>query len=144
MPRIIVLSIFAVLAALVLVAGSTSSTAQTSVPVDAPKVVGPSQILYADADTVFFLRSKEWWSDAVSHREKLLLHGLRMKYWRDHIPADMRVVFDELGYPTGRVIHLPVGHTEEWWYYGAMTPPFRFRDGVLLDHDRFDALRTER
>jgi hypothetical protein len=140
-PRIIVLALFA---ALSLVTGSTSSIAQTAGSSEPPHVVGPSLILYADADTVFFLRSKEWWSDAVSHREKLLLHGLRMKYWRDHIPADMRLVFDELGYPTGRVIHMPVGHTEEWWYYGAVTPPLRFRDGVLLDQDRFDALRAER
>jgi hypothetical protein len=107
----------------------------------ATRVVGPTQILYADADTVFILRAKEWWSAAVPHREKLLLHGLRMKYWRDRIPADMRVVFDELGYPTGRVLHTPVGHTEEWWYYGALQPPLRFRDGTLLDGDRFDAMR---
>jgi hypothetical protein len=106
-----------------------------------PKVVGPTQILYADADTVFILRAKEWWSAAVPHREKLLLHGLRMKYWRDRIPADMRLVFDELGYPTGRVLHTPVGHTEEWWYYGTLQPPLRFRDGTLLDRDRFDAIR---
>jgi len=37
-----------------------------------------------------------------------------------------------------------VGHTEEWWYYGVLAPPLRFRDGVLLDQDRFDALRSER
>ena len=118
--------------------------AQTHGAGDAPRVVGPTQILYADADSVFFLRSKDWWSAAVPHREKLLLHALRMKYWRDHIPADMRVVFDELGYPTGRVIHTPIGHTEEWWYYGALQPPLRFRDGVLIDRDRFDALRAAR
>ena len=141
MARVIVLALFAVCFAL---AGTTPSTAQPAAPSDAPHVVGPTQILYADADTVFFLRSKEWWSNATSHREKLLLHGLRMKYWRDHIPADMRLVFDELGYPTGRVIHMPVGRTEEWWYYGPMTPPLRFRDGVLLDQDRFDKLRSER
>lgn len=109
-----------------------------------PNVVGPTQILYADADTIFFLRSKDWWSGAVPHREKLLLHGLRMKYWRDHLPVEMRVVFDTLGYPTGRVRHMPVGHTEEWWYYGALQPPLRFRDGVLLDRDRFDRLRPAR
>jgi len=140
-PRIVFL---ALLAALVGAAASAPSLAQTETPADAPRVVGPTQILYADADTVFLLRSKEWWSNAVSHREKLLLHGLRMKYWRDHIPADMRFVFDEIGYPTGRVIHTPVGHTEEWWYYGVLAPPLRFRDGVLLDQDRFDALRSER
>lgn len=108
------------------------------------RVVGPTQILYADADTIFFLRSKEWWSNAVPHREKLLLHGLRMRYWRDRLPVDMRVVFDELGYPTGRVLHTPVGHTEEWWYYGALSSPLRFRDGVLLDRAGFDRLRSAR
>jgi hypothetical protein len=119
-------------------------TVQAQSVADAPQVVGPTQILYADADTMFILRSKEWWSAAVPHREKLLLHGLRMRYWRDHIPADMRFVFDELGYPTGRVRHMPVGHTEEWWYYGALQPPLRFRDGVLLDRDRFEKLRSTR
>jgi hypothetical protein len=123
---------------------SSSARAQSPDAGDAPRVVGPTQILYADADTVFIMRSREWWSAAVPHREKLLLHGIRMKYWRDRIPADMRLVFDELGYPTGRVLHMPVGHTEEWWYYDALGPPLRFRDGVLLDRDRFDALRAER
>lgn len=108
------------------------------------KVVGPTMIFYADADTMFYLRSLQWWSESASHREKLLLHGLRMRYWRDHLPVDMRVVFDELGYPTGRVVHMPVGHTEEWWYYGALSEPLRFRDGVLLDQDRFDKLRPAR
>ena len=109
-----------------------------------PRVVGPTQILYADADTVFFLRSKDWWSNAVPEREKLLLHRLRMKYWRDHLPDDMRLVFDGLGYPTGRVLHTPVGYTEEWWYYGVLSPPLRFRNGALLDRDRFDRLRAAR
>lgn len=113
-------------------------------PATRDQVVGPTQILYADADTMYFLRSKEWWSNAVPHREKLLLHGLRMRYWRDRLPVDMRIVFDELGYPTGRVVHLPVGHTEEWWYYGPLSEPLRFRDGVLLDRDRFDRLRPQR
>jgi hypothetical protein len=27
-----------------------------------PTVVGPTQILYADADTVLVLRTREWWS----------------------------------------------------------------------------------
>ena len=118
--------------------------AQSGSAVDPPQVVGPTQILYMDADTVYFLRSKEWWSSAVSHREKLLLHGLRMRYWRDRLPVDMRIVFDELGYPTGRVLHTPVGYTEEWWHYGALSQPLRFRDGVLLDRDRFDQLRSDR
>lgn len=118
--------------------------AQSPAAGDPPRVVGPTQILYADADTMFFLRSKEWWSNAVPHREKLLLHGLRMRYWRDHLPVDMRIVFDELGYPTSRVLHTPVGHTEEWWYYGLLSQPLRFRDGVLIDRDRFDRLRPTR
>ena len=109
-----------------------------------PTVVGPTQILYADADTVLVLRTREWWSASVAHKEKLLLHGLRMKYWRDHLPDDMRLVFDELGYPMGRVLLTPVGHTEEHWYYSAVGPPLRFLDGALLDQDRFDALRSGR
>jgi hypothetical protein len=108
-----------------------------------PTVVGPTQILYVDADSVYFLRSQEWWSGNVRHQEKLLLHGLKMKYWRDHLPDDMRLVFDELGYPTGRVRLMPYGHTEEHWYYGPAGPPLRFRDGVLLDQDRFDVLRSD-
>lgn len=109
-----------------------------------PTVIGPTQILYADADTVLVLRTREWWSGNVRHQEKLLLHSLKMKYWRDHLPDDMRLVFDELGYPTGRVLLMPVGHTEEHWYYGAVGPPLRFMDGALLDRDRFDALRSGR
>src|SRR5215471_11542837 len=46
--------------------------------------VGPTQILFADADTMFVLRSKEWWSDNVREQEKLLLHNLRMRYWLAH------------------------------------------------------------
>ena len=56
----------------------------------------------------------------------------------------VRIVFDELGYPTSRVLHTPVGHTEEWWYYGLLSQPLRFRDGVLIDRDRFDRLRPTR
>lgn len=106
--------------------------------------VGPTQILFADADTVFFLRSREWWSGNVREQEKLLLHNLRMQYWRSRLPSDMRLVFDELGYPTGRVMLTPVGHTEEWWYYGQLAPPIRFRDGELLDWDRFELQQSRR
>ena len=109
-----------------------------------PTVVGPTQILYVDADSVLVLRTREWWSASVAHREKLLLYSLKMKYWRDHLPDDMRVVFDGLGYPTGRVILMPYGHTEEHWFYGPLGQPLRFRDGELLDRDRFDALRNGR
>jgi hypothetical protein len=104
--------------------------------------VGPTDILFMDADTVFLVRSKEWNSAAVRQQEKLLLHSVRMKYWRDHLPADMRQVFDAIGYPTGRVLQTPLGHTEEWWYYGPLDPPLRFRDGELIDTDRFDILRS--
>lgn len=106
---------------------------------DPTTVVGPSQILYADADTVFYLRSAQWWSGEVRQQEKLLLHSIRMQYWVDHLPQDMREVFDELGFPTGRVLLTPVGYTEEWWYYGQMDMPIRFRDGVLQNPDRFEA-----
>ncbi len=104
--------------------------------------VGPTAILLADADTVLLVRSKEWNSAAVSQQEKLLLHSIRMSYWRAHLPSDMRRVFDVLGYPIGRVLQTPVGHTEEWWYYGPHAPPLRFRDGDLIDTDRFEALRS--
>lgn len=107
-------------------------------------VVGPSQILYADADTVFFLATKEWVSNATRHQEKLLRTSLRLKYWRDHIGPDMRRVFDALGYPTGRVLSNPIGHTEEAWFYGQLSEPIRFRDGVLTSEDRFEALRRNR
>ena len=104
--------------------------------------VGPTSILFMDADTVYFLRSLEWQSANVRHQEKLLLHSLRMTYWRDHLPPDMRGVYDALGYPVNRVIYTPVGHTEEWWSYRLLDPPLRFRDGVLIDTDRFEALLT--
>jgi hypothetical protein len=108
------------------------------------EVVGPSRILLTDADTVRVLATKSWQSDSVRHQEKLLRHSLRLAYWRDRIPSDMRRVFDDLGYPTGRVLTLPVGHVEEAWYYGQLSAPLRFRDGVLLDVARFDALRSRR
>ncbi len=104
--------------------------------------VGPTDILLLDADSVQIVRTVEWQSAKTRHQEKLLLNAIRMRYWRDHIPADMRLVYDEIGYPTGRVLLTPVGHTEEWWYYGQLRPPLRFRDGVLLDADAFDALRA--
>jgi hypothetical protein len=102
--------------------------------------VGPTGILLTDADSVLVLVTREWLSASVRHQEKLLRHSIRMAYWRDHIPADMRMVFDALGYPSNRVLHTPVGHTEEWWYYGLLDPPLRFRDGELIDTDRFEAL----
>src|SRR5678816_3564932 len=80
--------------------------------------VGPTDILIFDADSVLLTRTVEWVSARTRHQEKLLLTSLRMRYWRDHLPGDMRLVFDEIGYPTGRVLLTPVGHTEEWWYYG--------------------------
>ncbi len=97
--------------------------------------VGPTQILFADADTVLVLRTLEWESASVRHQEKLLRHGLRMAYWRSHIAPDMRMVYDALGYPTGRVLLTPVGHTEEHWYYGQLRPPLVFRDGELQNRD---------
>jgi len=115
-----------------------------SAPDGGSSFVGPTQILFADADTVFVLRSREWWSGNVRQQEKLLLHDLRMKYWLAHIPSDMRAVFDRLGYPTGRVMLTPVGHTEEWWYYGQLSEPLRFRDGELLDWDRFERQQSTR
>jgi hypothetical protein len=99
--------------------------------------VGPTRILLVDADTVLTVVTGEWLSASTRRQEKLLRYGARMKYWSEHLPQDMRLVFDALGYPTGRVLTTPIGHTEEWWYYGTLAPPLRFRDGELLDTDRF-------
>ena len=107
-------------------------------------IVGPSQIYYADSDTVLILATKEWISAATRHQEKLLRTALRLRYWREHIPADMRAVFDELGYPTGRVLTTPIGHTEELWYYGPLSVPVRFRDGVLVNPSQVEALSARR
>jgi len=103
----------------------------------AEEFVGPTQILLVDGDSVLVLASREWLSASVRHQEKLLRTAIRMRYWRDHIPPDMREVFDALGYPTGRVLLTPIGHTEELWYYGQLHPPLRFVDGELVDRDRF-------
>jgi hypothetical protein len=107
---------------------------------DPTTYVGPTRILLVDADSVLTVVTKEWLSASTRHQEKLLRHGVRMKYWREHLPPDMRRVFDTLGYPLNRVLHTPVGHTEEWWYYGLLDPPLRFRDGELIDTDRFEDL----
>lgn len=100
--------------------------------------VGPTQLLFTDADTVLVLESREWQSANVLHQEKLLRRALRMQYWRTHIAPDMRMVYDALGYPTGRVLFTPVGHTEEHWYYGQLNPPLVFRDGALQNPDLFE------
>jgi hypothetical protein len=110
---------------------------------DPSTYVGPTRILLVDADTVLTMVTKEWLSGSTRHQEKLLRHGIRMAYWRSHISPDMRMVYDGLGYPLSRVIHTPVGHTEEWWYYGLLDPPLRFRDGALIDTDRFEDLLGE-
>jgi hypothetical protein len=106
----------------------------------ATQFVGPTRILFQDADSVFLRRAAEWNSASIADREKLLLVSLRMEYWKDHLPPDMREVYETLGYPIGRVLRTPVGHVEEWWYYGVLDPPLRFRDGELLDPDRLEAL----
>jgi hypothetical protein len=129
----------AVLTAAWIAAGISSPARAADMPT---RFVGPTQILFVDADSVYLVRSIEWNSAAVREQEKLLLHSLRMSYWRDHLPADMRAVYEALGYPVGRVLYTPVGHTEEWWSYRLLDPPLRFRDGVLIDTDRFEALRS--
>jgi hypothetical protein len=135
MPRQRALLLGVAALALVLAALSPRSTFA-----QATTFVGPTQILLVDADSVLVLVTNEWLSASVRHQEKLLRHSIRMAYWRDHIPADMRMVFNALGYPSNRVLHTPVGHSEEWWYYGLLDPPLRFRDGELIDTDRFEGL----
>lgn len=119
-----------------------AQTAQSAAPMKT--IVGPGQIYYVDSDSVLFLATKGWQSASVRHQEKLLRHSLRLNYWRNRIPSDMRLVFDTLGYPTGRVLLTPMGRTEEWWYYGQLDPPLRFRNGTLVDTDRFERLRDAR
>jgi hypothetical protein len=104
--------------------------------------VGPTGVLLADADSTLYYRTKQWVSGDAREQDKLLLMPIRMSYWRNHLPAEMRMVFDGLGYPTGRVRLTPVGHTEEWWYYGPLNAPLRFRDGALLDRKLFDEYRA--
>ena len=87
------------------------------------------------------LVSKEWQAASVRHQEKLLRHGVRIAYWRNHLPPDVRMVFEALGYPTGRVLLTPVGRTEEWWYYRQLNPPLRFQDGALIDRNLFESYR---
>jgi hypothetical protein len=99
---------------------------------------GPTMMLFMDADTVLVLETQEWQSAYVRHQEKLLRRALRMEYWRSHISTDMRMVYDALGYPSGRVLLTPVGHTEENWYYGQLEPPLVFRDGELQNPDLFE------
>lgn len=138
MPKRHEILAFALLAAGVLTASiGAAPAAVANVPT---AYVGPTRILFVDADSVYLVRAKHWNSAFVRDQEKLLLHSLRMNYWRKHLPPDMRQVFDALGYPASRVLHTPVGHTEEWWHYGLLDPPLRFRDGVLIDTDRFEAL----
>lgn len=134
--QIVLLAAFAAF----LLAGQGVPSVRAAEP--ATTFVGPTAILFVDADSVYWLRSAEWNSAYVRNQEKLLLHSLRMKYWRDHLPSDMRMVFEALGYPVSRVIHTPVGHVEEWWTYRLLDPPLRFRDGELIDTDRFEALRS--
>lgn len=132
-----------VLAFLLLAAGLLAGPAapEPAAAADLPTdFVGPTRIFFVDADSVYLVRARRWNSAFVRDQEKLLLHALRMDYWRKHLPPDMRLVFESLGYPVSRVIHTPVGHTEEWWHYGLTEPPLRFRDGILIDVDRFEAL----
>jgi hypothetical protein len=134
MPRQLALSLGAVLLFALAAPPAPVSAAETKT------YLGPTMILFQDADSVLYLVSKEWLSASARNQEKLLRHAIRMEYWLEHLPPDMRMVFDTLGYPLSRVLATPVGHTEEWWYYGMLDPPLRFRDGTLIDTDRFESL----
>ncbi len=133
MPRQLALLLGAMLLIILAVSPSVA-------PAETKTYVGPTTILFADADSILVLVSEEWLSANSRHQEKLLRHSIRMNYWRKHLPADMRMVFDRLGYPLNRVLLTPVGHTEELWYYGPLDPPIRFRDGTLIDTGRFEDL----
>jgi len=130
--------------ALAVVTTAVMFTPAPSAYAQTKEIIGPSAIYSVDAGKVQLLATKEWQSASVRHQEKLLRYSLRIAYWRDHIPGDMRRVFDALGYPTGRVLSLPIGHTEEAWYYGQLSTPIRFRDGELVNADTFEAFRTRR
>src|SRR5262245_5730358 len=102
------------LRALLLGVSACALLAPSAAPAAPPEsFLGPTRIFFVDADSVLLVRTVEWNSAWVRHQEKLLRNGLRIVYWRDHLPPDMRGVFESLGYPTGRLLLNPVGHTEE-------------------------------
>jgi hypothetical protein len=106
--------------------------------------VGPQMMLFAYADSTLALRAKQWNTDSTNDYEKMLWVDIKMRFWRDHLPDDMRFAYDALGYPSGRVLLTPVGHKEELWYYSQHGPPLRFRDGVLMNRGVYQALTSRR
>lgn len=130
--------------------GAVAARAQTNPPPPSPysyqwKYVGPVLMLFApNSDTTWDRRSAQWNTDSTNDYEKMLWTGLKMRFWRNHISDDQRLVFDTLGYPSGRVLLTPVGHTAELWYYSQMAPPLRFVDGNLENPDQFDTFQSLR
>ncbi len=126
-----------------------TARAQTPPPPPSPysyqwKYVGPVLMLFSYADTTWDQRSSQWNTDSTNDYEKMLWTDIKMRFWRDHISDDQRLVFDTLGYPTGRVLLTPVGHTEELWYYSQTSAPLRFVDGALRNPNQFEAFQNRR
>jgi hypothetical protein len=108
------------------------------------KYVGPTMMLFGYSDSTWIHRADQWNTDSTNDYEKMLWTDLKMRFWHDHLPSDMRMVFDTLGYPSGRVLLTPVGHTEELWYYSQNARPLRFVDGVLANPAQFEAFLQHR
>lgn len=141
------------LSALALLVVSTASRCEAQSPPTPPlympappmayqwRYVGPTLMLFSYADSTYDRRAREWNTDSTNDYEKMLWIDLKMRFWKSRLPADMRLVFDTIGYPTGRILLKPVRHTEELWYYSQSLPPLRFRDGVLMNPGQFEVFR---
>jgi hypothetical protein len=141
-----------VLLALLLGAAIDTAVARAQTPPPPPspysyqwKYVGPTLMLFPpNADTTWDRRAAQWNTDSTNDYEKMLWTGLKMRFWRNHISDDQRLVFDTLGFPTGRILLAPVGHKEELWYYSQMAPPLRFVDGDLENPSQFETFQLLR
>jgi hypothetical protein len=133
-------------------AASIAQTQESPPPQEIPpapatggtRYVGPTMMLFGYSDSTWIRRADQWNTDSTNNYEKMLWTDLKMRFWHDHLPSDMRMVFDTLGYPTGRVLLTPVGHTEELWYYSQNARPLRFVDGALVNPAQFEAFQQHR